>query len=209
MMCNHCLGAKLVAKGSDKVLGRWSWIKFRGKQGSRVLVITAYQVSQTSATGLSMGTVYMQQWRKLAPSQTRVNPRAQFWEDLTTFTQQAISSQEEEPLMLDTNADLTDAGLSTFLVACGLYDLHDTSNEDSPPETYYRRKQKIDFCLGTMGIATSVTRAGLTSYEGGLKFSDHQALFIDISEDALFSSQGVDPTSCRSRGLWMKNREAL
>jgi hypothetical protein len=60
-------------------------MKFCGKQGSRVLGITAYQVSQTSATGLGMGTVYMQQWQKLTPSQTRVNPRAQFWEDLTTL----------------------------------------------------------------------------------------------------------------------------
>ena len=75
--------------------------------------------------------------------------------------------------MLDANADLTDAGFSTFLVVCGLYDRHDTSNEDSPPETYYRGKRNIDFCLGTMGIATSVPRAGITSYEGGLKFSDH------------------------------------
>jgi hypothetical protein len=111
--------------------------------------------------------------------------------------------------MLDADADLTDASFSTSLVACGLYDLHDTSNEDSPPETYYRGKRKIDFCLGTMGIATSVTRAGITSNEEGLKFSDHQTLFIDINEEALFSSQGVDPTSCRSRGLWMKNKKAV
>ena len=44
----------------------------------------------------------------------------------------------------------------------------------------------------------SVTRAGITSYEGGLKLSDHQALFIDISEEILFSSQGIDPTLCHS-----------
>ena len=60
-----------------------------------------------------------------------------------------------------------------------------------------------------MGIATSVTRAGITSYEGGLKLSDHQAFFIDISEEILFSSQGIDPTLCRGQGLWMKNKEAV
>jgi hypothetical protein len=107
-----------------------------------------------------MGTVYMQQWWKLAPSQTRVNPQAQFWEDLTTFIQQAISSQEKVLLMLDANADLTDADFSTSLVACGLYDLHDTSNEDSPPETYYRGKRKIDFCLVPWALLPQVSEQG-------------------------------------------------
>jgi hypothetical protein len=41
-------------------LGRWSWMKFQGKRGTKVLIITAYQVSQTSAQGLGMDTVYMQ-----------------------------------------------------------------------------------------------------------------------------------------------------
>jgi hypothetical protein len=60
-----------------------------------------------------------------------------------------------------------------------------------------------------MGIATSVTRAGIISHEGGLKFSDHRALFIVINEKALFSSQGGEPTSCCGQGLWMKKKEAV
>ena len=49
MICNYRLGAKLLEKGSDTKLGRWFWMKFQGRQGTKVLVITAYQVSQTSA----------------------------------------------------------------------------------------------------------------------------------------------------------------
>ena len=49
MICNYRLGAKLLKKGSDTKLGRWFWMKFQGRQGTKVLVITAYQVSQTSA----------------------------------------------------------------------------------------------------------------------------------------------------------------
>ena len=49
-------------------------MKFQGQHGSKVLVITAYQVSQSSAAGLGMETVYMQQWQKLVKTRTKVNP---------------------------------------------------------------------------------------------------------------------------------------
>jgi hypothetical protein len=40
-----------------------------------------------------MDTFYMQQWRKLAKMKTKVNPRAQFWEDLTSFITAATADQ--------------------------------------------------------------------------------------------------------------------
>ena len=180
MVCNYRLGAKLTDKGCDSLLGRWSWMKFRGRQGTKVLIITAYQVSQTLAQGLGMDTVYMQHWRKLAKANATVYPRAQFWADLTMFIQTATAAHTEVLVMMDVNADTTDSGFATFLIACG--------------ETYYRGKKKIGFCLGTNRVAHAVTHAGITSYKGGLKYSDHRALFVDINEELLFTSKGVDPT---------------
>ena len=138
-----------------------------------------------------MDTVYMQQWRKLAKVKTIVSHRAQFWEDLTTFITAATADQTEVLVMLDANADMTAVGFSTFMLECGLQDLHHNCDIVPPPETYYRGKRKIDFCLGTAGIANAVTHAGITSYEGGLKYSDHRALFVDINEELLFTSKGA------------------
>ena len=98
---------------------------------------------------------------------------------------------------------------SSFLVECGLQDLHDNCDIVPPPETYYRGKRKIDFCLGTPGVANAVTQAEITSYEGGLKYSDHQALLVDINEELLFTSKGVDPTACEGRGLRLKSKQAV
>ena len=142
MVCNHRLGAKLLEKGGDISLGRWSWMKFRGKQGSKVLVISTYQVSQTAAVGLGMKTVYMQQWQKLVKTRAKVNPCAKFLEDLTSVIQLARASNEEVLLMLDANADINDTDFSTFLMDCGLHDLHNDISIDLPPETYYRGTQK-------------------------------------------------------------------
>ena len=106
------------------------------------MVITAYQVSQTSATDLGMETAYMQQWQKLVKTRAKVNPCAKFLEDLTSVIQLARAFNEEVLLMLDTNADINDTGLSTFLLDCGLHDLHNDISIDLPPETYYRSTQK-------------------------------------------------------------------
>jgi hypothetical protein len=122
MICNHCLGAKLVDKGCDNPMGHWSWMKFWGKRGTKVLVISAYQVSQTSAWGLGMETVYMQHWRKLAKTRANVNPQAQFWEDLNLFICQATAFQEEVLMMIDEKTDIYDPQFVTFLLDCGLHD---------------------------------------------------------------------------------------
>jgi exonuclease III len=120
-----------------------------------------------------MDTFYLQQWRKLAKVKTKVNPRAQFWEDLTSFITAATADQAEVLLMLDANADINDLEISSFLEECGLQDLLDNCDIVPPPETYYRGKRKIDFCLGTPGVVNAVTQAGITPCEDGLKYSDH------------------------------------
>ena len=53
-----------------------------------------------------------------------------------------------------------------------------------------------------------MVQAGITPYEDGFKYSDHRAIFVDLNEDTLFSSQGADPTSQHGRGLRTKNKMA-
>ena len=131
-------------KGCDSQLGRWSWMKFQGRRGTKVLIITAYQVNQTSAQGLGMDTVYKQHWRKLAKANATVYPRAQLWADLTMFIQTATAAHTEVLVMMDANADITDSGFADFLIACGLHDVHTEDREvDPPPETYYRDRKSV------------------------------------------------------------------
>jgi hypothetical protein len=110
--------------------------------------------------------------------------------------------------MLDANADINDLEFSSFLEECGLQDLHDNCDIVPPPEIYYRGKRKIDYCLGTPGVANAVTRAGITSYEGGLKYSDHRALFDDINEELLFISKGGGPHSTQGKRSALKEQRS-
>ena len=128
---------------------------------------------------------------------------------MTTIITTVTVDQNEVLVILDAIPDMTDVGLSTFLLECGLQDLHDNCDIVLPPETYYKGKRKINFCLGTSGIANAVTQAGITSCEGGFKYSDHRALFVDMTEELLFTSKGVDPIACKGRGLVLKNKQAV
>jgi hypothetical protein len=99
-----------------------------------------------------MDTFYMQQWRKLAKMKTKVNPRAQFWEDLTSFITIATADQAEVLLMLDANADMSDLEFSSFLEECGLHNLHDDCDLGPPPETYYRGKGRLISAWEHLGL---------------------------------------------------------
>ena len=94
---------------------------------------------------------------------------------------------EEFLLMLDAFADINDTGFSTFLMNCGLHDLHNDISTDLPPETHYRGTRIIDFCIGTQGVASAVVRVGITACEDGFKYSDHRVLFVDLNEDVRVS----------------------
>ena len=101
----------------------------------------------------------------------KVNPRAQFWEDLTLFICQATASQEKVLLMIDATADIYDPQFVTFLLDCGLHDLHANSTLDLPPEMYYRGTTKIDFCLGTDGVYSIVMRAGMMNTSSKIQWT--------------------------------------
>jgi hypothetical protein len=74
-----CIDELLAEKKTfNNPMGHLSWMKFQGKRGTKVLVISAYQVSQTSERGLGMETVHMQHWQKLAKTRAKVNPWAKF-----------------------------------------------------------------------------------------------------------------------------------
>ena len=136
-----------------------------------------------------------------------MNPRAQFWEDLTSDIQLARASNEEVLLMLDANADINDTGFSTFLLDYGLHDLHNDISIEPSPRNILQGYPKNRLLSGTQGVASAVVQAGITAHEDSFKYSDHRALFVDLNEDALFSSQGTAPPpgmaeACAPRTKW-------
>ena len=207
MVCNSRLSSRLISKGQDEHLGRWSWMRFHSSPGRELLIITAYQVSQFSPAGLGHETFYMQQWRKIREHNLKGDPRNNFWRDLTDFITSENDQQKVDVMVLfDANADYKDESLVEFTNRCQLMDLHDDATGGClAPETYYRGTRRLDYILGSINVALSVSQVGILPYSDGLKYSDHRALFVDIKESVLFSGPGSDPTRRTARGLRASN----
>ena len=110
-MATNTMGCRLTQSGSDEDMGRWAWQRFECHKQCQIMIFTAYQVSQKLAKGLGMETVYMQQWRFLRAQNkaTPVNPRAQFWIDLSAQLTHCQDAADKIILMLDANSDFEDA----------------------------------------------------------------------------------------------------
>ena len=104
----------MTQQGNDEDMGRWAWQRFKCQDQKHLKISTAYQVSQKSAQGVGMDTEFMQQWRFLKTQQVDpVNPRAQFWQDLSAKMQQFQEEGDEIILMLDANSDFYDVQFQT------------------------------------------------------------------------------------------------
>jgi len=86
MMATNTMVSRLTQRGSDEDMGRTrAWQRFKCHEERHLTIFTAFQVSQKSAKGLGMEMAYMQQWwfPRAQNKATPVNPRAQFWIDLS------------------------------------------------------------------------------------------------------------------------------
>ena len=54
------LAGRLEEKGIDKS-GRWTWVQLTGGKGEKVLLISAYRVSQTYPSEVGYTTAFVQQ----------------------------------------------------------------------------------------------------------------------------------------------------
>ncbi len=89
---------RLADSGADsRGLGRWSFVRVKGKNHSRILVVTVYQVCKTSITAAGDSTAFSQQWHLLkADGDENPNPRSAFCSDLSIF----LAKYPNNPIIL-------------------------------------------------------------------------------------------------------------
>jgi hypothetical protein len=92
----------------------------------------------------------MQQWRKMRGENSKDNPLLRFWKDLTLFIVEGNKDgTTDTTVMLDANADHSDACFAQLLVDCELSDMHDNPMLEIAPATYFRGTRRIDSILGS------------------------------------------------------------
>jgi hypothetical protein len=206
--------SRIIERGVDPFgLGRWSYFTLIGKGNIKVMIITAYRVSQEYLSSIGHKTSAMQQFRTLSQHMRAVEltsnprPRYQFIIDLQAWLQELINKSYEVILCIDANESIHnqlgqfsplqfsldkpivgsrhDGTLATRIRTCGLCDpLRIQHPGEPPPATYKRGKNQIDYILTTLSVMAAMRRTGIFPYDSIFQ-CDHRACYIDLDVDTL------------------------
>ena len=110
------ISGRLEANGADN-RGRWTWVQLTGEKDKKVLIVSAYRVSQTYPSEAGYSTAYMQQYRAyLKENVSKPKPKHRFLMDLAAFLLTWKQKYEDSSiiLMMDANSDRSDPHFRTF-----------------------------------------------------------------------------------------------
>jgi hypothetical protein len=204
---------RVVKTGRDDTgCGRWSYIKFNGKENKHITVINTYRVCSQRDPG---DTTSSRQQQCIQYANEELRPYAldlhkQTLIDLQYFVQELQQGGDEVILFLDANQDeyqpyrpqdhdayfktkgdfqvdcSIDRSLHSFMANCGLTNALTDVHSEQVPNTHVRGSKKIGFALVTDGIRPCIKAVGLLD-ESILK-SNHRAIFLDLDLLLLFGT---------------------
>lgn len=215
--------SRIVEKGMDPFgLGRWSYTILRGKSGVKILIITAYQVCLQTATSTAPKTSTSLQLCKLsalyrsAEYETDPIPRRQFIIDLQAWIEHMQRDNHDIILFIDANEAITEAHgqvlsmeytldkpilakghdrtIATLVKSCGLQDPLLRHHAGTPPPTYNRGKERIDFIFTSPRATAACIRSGLFPFHS-IFMGDHMACYLDFDGSSLFreTTAAIEP----------------
>ena len=196
----HCIDRlthRVRESGRDPSgLGRWSWLRFRGRHDITTTLICAYRPCKPSRnTGIN--TVYSQHLRYMDDIGDERDPRQAILEDLTRFITECRQNNDQIIVMMDANEDVTSQQLQHWLQQNELTEAIASHRQERAPATYHRGSKQID------GIFVSNTINPIAS--GFLPFgtfpSDHRAIWIEVSFDNMFGCKMERLTKPQARRL--------
>jgi len=193
-LAHYSMGA-----GQDKKkLGRWTWSRYRGKQGQVLRVVSLYRPNPNSAQGEL--TVWAQQKQYLLSINDDRDPRDAFLQDLSAELQAWLNMGDHIVLAGDLNDHILDAHITSLFDDLGLVNLIFTRHPTGQcPATYWRNTQHkvVDGMWATPGV--QATRCG---YLAPLDFpGDHAVPWADITFSSVLGHNPPHPSRPAARRL--------
>ena len=191
---NSSATSRIIQRHSDEY-ARWSHVILSAKGGSRVHIISAYRVCQTTENGTGPNTAYMQQYRAMSENGVRTpKPRKQFFTDLENHLAKHVKEKDKLILTMDANEpDHPGSELAQWKERNGLTNaLHHLHGEGST-KTYQRGQFAIDHTYVNDNCLPALRKAGHIPFNR-FNISDHCAQFADFHKPTLFGKCASDPT---------------
>ena len=193
---------KILDKGQDNYnLGRWSWVRYEGKKGRILRIITAYRPTKNTK-GSGSNKTYIQQLRYLEKENRGRRPREAFMEDLKNEVEEWRSKGESIIIMCDFNEDVRKDNMEKWRDDLGLCEvmLEGLAGENAP-STFDKGKSPIDSILCSANIGT--VKAGYLPFGEGA--GDHRPLIIDIEQNSVFGASSNPSSKVKARRLKLKD----
>jgi len=201
--------SRVVSHGTDKLLGRWSYLEFGGKHGMHLFIASAYCVCNQPFDATTITSTAQQTHLLLQQGVPNPDPKTQFITDLISQVQQWRASGAEVLIGMDANEDVDNphSKIARIFRETDLIDLHHHRYPSLPkPATYQRGSQPIDIMIGSKLLSTALLHAWMLPFgEPYLIKGDHRLLGLDFSPDILFGGQADHPIPGLIRGINSQN----
>jgi exonuclease III len=211
MIARESIVGRHVESGADE-WGRWTFQVFIGTQQKKLWVFSLYQVVNAgNIRRLGASTASAQQVSLLRSERSdyESTPRQAFKADLETKLMEILREPLNQVILLGDFNEIYlngDGSLREMASDLGFIDImrrvHPTLTE---PATYARGSTRVDYILGTEGVAEAVQKCGFEPFY--FRFdSDHRAMFVDLDCDKLFGNSTQQLTKPVMRGLHSSNK---
>ena len=197
-MARDRISHRAVQTGYDySGLGRWSYIRFRGKRSNVTRVITAYCPCLSKKR---IHTVYSQQLRVL-----KKDPIQAFWDDLERQIKEWQLAGETILLSGDWNVDSEDRAFCAWKKRLGLVDPIAERHGTSSPGTFNRGNRRLDSFL----VSAYLKYGDCGFLPFGLLSGDHRGIYFDVRMNSFIEYRAPPVPSHRARRLQLHDPRVL
>jgi hypothetical protein len=205
MITQGSQSGRVYRRGSDH-MGRFSWMALRGTDGTGIISVCAYRVSQHKGTTAGENTAYMREWGMLRGEGIKnPDPRQMILHSKSEVLHEWGNRGYHPLVMMDANGEMDDSQLADFIQEHDLHDLIAKTNEGEAPRTYQRSGRRLDYILGNSHVLAAVKQSGSLGTGDGVSLSDHTLQFVDFDCQKLFGAIETAPYATYDRQFKLKD----
>ena len=182
---------RVMEKGKDSSgLGRWSYTKYRGKDGMNLVVISVYR-PVVNTSGESPNSTWNQHKRHFSGIGLDINPREKLLQDLGQQMRNWYREGSQLIVFMDANEYILSPQLSQFFQQFQMNEaiLKQHADKKAPP-TRYPGSTTIDGAWASSSL--SIIQAGYSAFCDA--YFDHRSSWIDVTCTSAFGH--LSPALC-------------
>jgi len=205
--------SRVTKYGNDPYLGRWSYLKFIGKNKNHLIVISGYRVCNQKFDAASQTTTAQQ--IRLLQAQGAVNPKPRkvFLDNIILQIKNWQKTNHEIILCMDANKNVDDpkADISRLFQETDLMDLHYHQYPGNQKlATQQQGSHAIDVIAGSPRVVEALVHAWICpfGYPATIK-GDHHLLGVDLNPDVLFGTAVTLPMQLTTHRVHSKHPQKV